>query len=57
MLFRETVAVYFENSTEHKDKLCAQNAEFTVLKLVVHRVTMEFKRLIVLSYHAGNQEN
>jgi hypothetical protein len=27
MLFRETVAVYCENHTEHTDTLCAQNAE------------------------------
>jgi hypothetical protein len=28
MLFGETVAVYFENHTEHTDTLCGQNAEF-----------------------------
>jgi hypothetical protein len=28
MLFRETVAVYCENHTEHTDALCGQNAEF-----------------------------
>jgi hypothetical protein len=27
MLFRETVAVYFENRTGHTDTLCGQNAE------------------------------
>jgi hypothetical protein len=27
MLFRETVAVYWENLTEHTDTLCVQNAE------------------------------
>jgi hypothetical protein len=27
-LFRETVAVYWENHTEHTDTLCGQNAEF-----------------------------
>jgi hypothetical protein len=32
MLFRETVAVYFENHTEHTDTLCEQNAE-----IVPHR--------------------
>jgi hypothetical protein len=26
MLFRETVAVYCENHTEHTDTLCGQNA-------------------------------
>jgi hypothetical protein len=28
MLFRETVAVYCENHTEHINTLCEQNAEF-----------------------------
>jgi hypothetical protein len=28
MLFRETIAVYCENHTEHTDTLCGQNAEF-----------------------------
>jgi hypothetical protein len=28
MVFRETVAVYCENHTEHLDTLCGQNAEF-----------------------------
>jgi hypothetical protein len=28
MLFRETVAVYCENHTEHTDTLCAQNAVY-----------------------------
>jgi hypothetical protein len=28
MLFGETVAVYFENHTEHIDTLCFQNVEF-----------------------------
>jgi hypothetical protein len=33
MLFRETVAVYCENHTEHTDTLCGQNAEISyVLK-------------------------
>jgi hypothetical protein len=32
MLFRETVAVYFENLTEHTDILCGQNAEFWYVK-------------------------
>jgi hypothetical protein len=39
MLFKETVAVYCENYTEHINTLCWQNAEFSVLKLVVHVVT------------------
>jgi hypothetical protein len=33
MLFRETVAVYCENH------VCGQNAEFNILKKVVHIVT------------------
>jgi hypothetical protein len=32
MLFRETVAVYCENHTEHTDTLCAQSAEFWCVK-------------------------
>jgi hypothetical protein len=28
ILFRETVAVYCENHTEHTNTLCGQNAEF-----------------------------
>jgi hypothetical protein len=30
MLFRETVAVYCENHTEHINKLCGQNVGFFV---------------------------
>jgi hypothetical protein len=30
--FRETVAVYCENHTEHTDTLCGQNAEFCYVK-------------------------
>jgi hypothetical protein len=32
MLFRETVAVYCENHTEHINTLCGQNAEFLDVK-------------------------
>jgi hypothetical protein len=32
MLFRETVAVYCENHTEHINTLCGQNAEFLYVK-------------------------
>jgi hypothetical protein len=32
MLFRETVCVYCENSAEHKDTVCGQNAEFYHVK-------------------------
>jgi hypothetical protein len=30
MLFREIIAVYCENRTEHINTLCGQNAEFLV---------------------------
>jgi hypothetical protein len=39
MLFRETVAVYCENHTEHINTLCGHNAEFLMLNQVVHIVT------------------
>jgi hypothetical protein len=44
MLFRETVAVYCENHTEHTDTLRGQNAEFffLILKQVVHIVNTVF---------------
>jgi hypothetical protein len=32
MLFRETVALYSENHTEHTNTLCGQNAEFQFVK-------------------------
>jgi hypothetical protein len=32
LLFRETVAVYCENRTEHTDTLCGQNAQFFKVK-------------------------
>jgi hypothetical protein len=32
LLFRETVAVYCENHTEHINTLCGQNAEFCYVK-------------------------
>jgi hypothetical protein len=39
MLFRETVAVYCENRTEHIDTLCGQNAEILHIRIqfVPHR--------------------
>jgi hypothetical protein len=40
MLFRETVAVYCENHTEHTNILCGQNAECSMLKQVVHIVKL-----------------
>jgi hypothetical protein len=32
MRFRETVAVYCENHTEHTNTLCGQKAEFEYIK-------------------------
>jgi hypothetical protein len=32
MLFRETVAVYYENHTEHTNTLFGQNAEFVFVR-------------------------
>jgi hypothetical protein len=32
MLFRETVAVYCENHTEHTNTLCGQNVAFNYVK-------------------------
>jgi translation initiation factor IF-1 len=39
MLFRETVAVYCENRTEHTDTLCGRMQSSDMLKQVVHVVT------------------
>jgi hypothetical protein len=33
MLFRETVAVYCENDTEHINTLCGQNTKFLHVKI------------------------
>jgi hypothetical protein len=33
MLFREIIAVYYENHTEHINTFCGQNAEFRHVKL------------------------
>jgi hypothetical protein len=40
MLFRETVAVYSENHTEHINTLRGQDSEFWMLEQVVHIVTI-----------------
>jgi hypothetical protein len=40
MLFKEIIAVYCENHNEHVNTLCGQNAEFLMLKQVVHIVTI-----------------
>jgi hypothetical protein len=39
MLFREIIAVYCENHTEHIIKLCGRNAESGVLRRVVFIAT------------------
>jgi hypothetical protein len=47
MLFRETVAVYCENHTEHIDTLCGQNAELPIVKVRgTYSYHCEFKVLI-----------
>jgi hypothetical protein len=33
MLFREELAVYYENHTEHNNTLCVQNVEFWYVKV------------------------
>jgi hypothetical protein len=33
MMFRETVAVYCENHTQHTNTLCGQNAEYRYFKI------------------------
>jgi hypothetical protein len=47
MLFGEIIAVYCENHTEHTNTLCGQNAEFWILKQMVHIVTNGFQRVKV----------
>jgi hypothetical protein len=44
MLFRETVAVYCENHTEHTNTLCGQNAEFLYVRAdgtYIYRIKQE----------------
>jgi hypothetical protein len=46
MLFKETVAVYCENPTEHTNTLCGQTEEiFSVFKRVVHILTTRLYRV------------
>jgi hypothetical protein len=53
MLFWETVAVYCENHTEHKNTLCGQNAEFWYVKADGIYVTVKARRLVNPSiYHS-----
>jgi hypothetical protein len=49
MLFREIIAVYCENHTEHVNTLCGQNEEILMLQLVirtVRRVEYVMKRVL-----------
>jgi hypothetical protein len=43
MLFKEIIAVYCENHTEHINALCCQNTDGFMLKQVVHIVTWRLK--------------
>jgi hypothetical protein len=49
MLFRERVAVYCENHTEHTDTLCGQNAEYIYIYIYIYissvRTSQEILRL------------
>jgi hypothetical protein len=40
MLFREAVAVYCENRTEHTDTLCGPNEEFSYVKAGVENTEL-----------------
>jgi hypothetical protein len=40
MLFREIIAVYCENHTEHTNTLCGKNIEFIMLKQVVPKIAI-----------------
>jgi hypothetical protein len=48
MLFREIIAVYCKNYTEHRNALWGQNAKFLVLKPVVHAVITVLQSVQVL---------
>jgi hypothetical protein len=45
MLFREIIAVYCENHTEHINTLCGQNIQPFTLKQLVHIVTAVLERV------------
>jgi hypothetical protein len=60
MLFGETVAVYFENHTEHTDTPCGQNAEFRNIYKSVHTSqkthyvsAIEFNQLVLFGETAA----
>jgi hypothetical protein len=38
-LFKETIAVFYENGTKHTNTFCRQNAEFSTLGQVVRTAT------------------
>jgi hypothetical protein len=69
MLFRETVAVYCKNHTEHTDTLCGQNAQIQCVKaggvygnhwalkgLNVHFKPMYIELITVLNNKQGRRE-
>jgi hypothetical protein len=47
MLFRETVAVYCENHTEHTNTLCGQNAETFLFFLTSHTQYTGYSIMVV----------
>jgi hypothetical protein len=50
MLFRKTV-VYYEDYMEHTNAHCEQNADFNMLKQVVHVVTTDFLQFNIQGFH------
>jgi hypothetical protein len=61
MLFGETVAVYSENHTEHKDTLCGQNVEIyltgnTLLLRYKHNRLLFFGKSVTV-YCENNTEH
>jgi hypothetical protein len=57
-LFRERVAVYCENHTEHIKTLCGQNAQFFSGKVVLFTETLStFCRILLLLLRATSSED
>jgi hypothetical protein len=50
MVFGETVAVYFENHTEHTDTLCGQNGVLVLERVVRIQKPLGFKGLSTGAY-------
>jgi hypothetical protein len=46
MLFRETVAVYCENHTEHTNTLCGQTKQILLLKWALYILATEVSWII-----------